>query len=148
LSINGTSNAPWDLLIDQRVFGHVQDLLFILLGDVRHSESGSVNTILVGLRHDPYHTDVAGLDSVLDLLVRVAVLSTSVQNAQHTDNFHSVAWGNLICDISVAGKEEGTRHLTSGDKFGCLLQLESLLINILTKVSHNLIGVELALLLI
>ena len=115
MPINGTSDAPGYLLIDQRILGHVKDLLLVLLGDVRPCKTRSVNAILVGLRHNSDHSDVASLDALLDLLAGATGLNASIHDTEDTNNFHSVSWSHFISEVPITGEEEGTRHLTSGD---------------------------------
>lgn len=54
------------------------------------------------------------------------------ENAEDSDDFHSVSGANFICEEPTRVEETSPRHVTSWNIFGHFLQFQTLLVGVRT----------------
>lgn len=55
---------------------------------------------------------------------------------------YAVSRRHLITKLAVHDQRKSSGHLTGRNEFGCLLQLESLLVHEVTLIRHNAVGIK------
>ena len=143
MAVDCRRNRASYFIVDLRVTRHRCDLLLVLLRDCRQGKACRRGaTALARLALDTECTDVRLVYTLIALAGSTSPTHLLCNDSQDSDHFNSVAWRDFVGELAVDSDYESSRHFTSWDHLGCLLQLERLLIKEFALLSNDAVGVE------
>ena len=99
-------------------------------------------TALSCLALDSERTNVRLVHALVALARGSSTTHLLGNNSKDSDHFNSIAWRDFVGELPVDSNNECSRHLTSWDHLGCLLQLESLLVEEFALLGNDAVRVE------